>query len=84
MDDLQALTAAFDQPVEQLTYEQAFKQLERIVAVLESSEYSLEDSLRLFERGQTLAQVCAEMLDTAELKVKQLSGDVLTDLVPLE
>jgi exodeoxyribonuclease VII small subunit len=62
-------------PVEQLTYEQAFSELETIVTALESEERALDESLALYERGQHLAQHCAGMLDQAEMKVQQLSGD---------
>ena len=79
MEDLDALIAALNQPVEQLTYEQALKQLEEIVTALETSGYSLDVSLQLFERGQILARYCSELLEKAELKVKQLSGESLTD-----
>jgi len=67
-------------PVEELTYEQAYNELEAIVAALESEEHSLEDALDLFERGQSLAHQCTQMLDDAELKVQQLSGDNLEEL----
>ena len=64
-----------DHAVETLTYEQAFAELETIVATLEGEEQPLEQALSLYERGQALAQYCAELLDKAELKVSQLSGD---------
>jgi exodeoxyribonuclease VII small subunit len=82
MDNFDALIAALNQPVEQLTYEQAVKQLEEIVAALETSGYSLDLSLQLFERGQALARYCSDLLEKAELKVKQLSGEMLTDFAP--
>jgi exodeoxyribonuclease VII small subunit len=66
-------------PIEQLTYEEAFAELEDIVTALESDERSLEESLALFERGQALSRHCTEMLDKAELKVQQLSGEQLID-----
>ena len=64
-------------PIEELSYEQAFAELESIVADLESEEHSLEDSLALFERGQVLAKHCTTLLDKAELKVQQISGEEL-------
>jgi exodeoxyribonuclease VII small subunit len=67
-------------PVEELTYEQAFNEIESIVAALESEEQALEDALALFERGQALANRCTQMLDEAELKVQQISGDDLEEL----
>ncbi len=79
MENLDELLATLEQPLEQMTYEQALSQLEQIVAALESGSYSLEVSLRLFERGKALVGFCSEVLDKAELRVKQLSGDSLTD-----
>ena len=66
-------------PVEALTYEEAFAELEKIVAGLESGERPLEESMTLFERGQALTKRCAELLDKAELKVKALAGESLED-----
>ncbi len=69
-------------PIDQLTYEQAFTELEAIVTALESDQRSLEEALSLFERGQALASYCASLLDQADLKVQQLSGGNLTDFNP--
>jgi exodeoxyribonuclease VII small subunit len=60
-------------PVEELTFEEAFADLEAVVAALESADHPLEESLALFERGQALARRCAELLEKAELKVQQLT-----------
>jgi exodeoxyribonuclease VII small subunit len=65
--------------VDELSYEQAFAELESIVAALENEQRSLDESMALYERGQTLVKRCAKILDKAELKVKQLSGETLTD-----
>lgn len=66
-------------PIDQLTYEQAYQELEEIVAALEADERSLDSALALFERGQLLARYCSALLDQAELKVQQVSGDQLVD-----
>jgi exodeoxyribonuclease VII small subunit len=66
-------------PIDELSYEQAFTELETIVDALESDEHPLEDALSLFERGQALANHCADLLDKAELKVQQLTGGELVD-----
>jgi len=67
-------------PVEGLTYEEAFKELEEIVTQLEKELRPLEEALTLFERGQALAKRCAGLLQEAELKVRRLSGENLEDL----
>lgn len=57
-----------------LTFEQAFQQLEEVVEQLESGDLPLEQSLALFERGMVLAKLCESKLDEAEQKVSQLVG----------
>jgi exodeoxyribonuclease VII small subunit len=66
--------------VESLSYEQAFAELEEIARQLEENPPALEQSLVLFERGQALAKRCAGLLDQAELKVRQLTGQELSEL----
>jgi exodeoxyribonuclease VII small subunit len=65
------------QPVEALSFENAFQELEAIVNQLETEDRTLEEALQLFERGQALAKYCAQLLDQAELKVQQIVGDEL-------
>jgi len=84
MENMPSVFQQLDQPVEGLVYEQAFHQLEEIVAALEAGEFPLDASIRLFERGQLLARYCAGLLDRAELKVQQLSGETIIDIAPEE
>jgi len=67
-------------PVEELTYEEAFAELESIVSTLENEQNPLEESLSLFERGQALARRCDDVLENAELKVRKLSEGGLVDI----
>nr|WP_244851220.1 exodeoxyribonuclease VII small subunit [Cellulomonas fimi] len=48
-----------------LTYEQARDELVQVVARLEAGGASLEESLRLWERGEALAARCQQWLDGA-------------------
>ena len=68
--------------IEDMSYEQALNELEEIVTDLESDDHSLEQALAMFERGQALARHCAQLLDGAELKIQELSGDELVDFDP--
>jgi exodeoxyribonuclease VII small subunit len=70
-----------EKPIEELTYEEALAELEGIVSALEGEQNQLEDSIKLFERGQALAERCSVLLEAAELKVKKVVGDVL---IPFE
>ena len=58
--------------VNELTFEQAFQELEEIIRQLEAGQLALDGALALFERGQALAARCGAVLDSAELKVRQL------------
>lgn len=71
-----------DLPVDQLAFEQAFAELDKIVQALETGQHTLDETLRLYERGQALARRCASLLDEAELKVQSLSGEELDELLP--
>jgi exodeoxyribonuclease VII small subunit len=71
--------AKIQPPDEDLTYEQAFAELERIVLALETAEHSLDEAIAQYERGQALARYCANLLENAELKIQQLSGDEIVD-----
>lgn len=64
-------------PIDKLTYEQAYAELEAVVSALETGEQSLDEAMALFERGQGLTRHCAELLDKAELKIRKLSGESL-------
>jgi exodeoxyribonuclease VII small subunit len=70
-----------EKTMEELTYEEALAELEEIVAALEGEQNQLEESIKLFERGQALAAHCSRLLDVAELKVKQVAGD---EVIPFE
>ncbi|MEX1248324.1 MAG: exodeoxyribonuclease VII small subunit [Anaerolineales bacterium] len=66
---------AKEKPIEALTYEQAFKEMEEIVGELEGDIGNLDQAIKLFERGQALATHCSELLEKAELKVRELTED---------
>ena len=70
-----------EKDVEELTYEEALAELEEIVSALEGEQNRLEESIKLFERGQALASRCGVLLEAAELKVKQVAGD---EIIPFE
>jgi exodeoxyribonuclease VII small subunit len=57
---------------EELRFEDARKELERIVAQLESGQAGLEDAVALWERGEELYRFCLGKLDAAEGKIEEL------------
>jgi exodeoxyribonuclease VII small subunit len=55
------------------SFEESLKELESIVAKLESGEMSLEDSLEKFEIGTKLYKDCKDQLSIAEKKISILT-----------
>ena len=70
--------------ITELSFEEAFAELEVTVSRLERGDLSLEESIVLFERGQALASRCNVQLDVAELKVRQLLPGDEGEAVPFE
>ena len=66
-----------DTPVDELTFEDALKELEGLVHRLETGEATLDQSIALYERGNQLRARCAERLDQAQARIEaiRLDGD---------
>ena len=72
--------SASPKPVDQLTFEAALAELQTIIEALEGEQSSLDEATGLYERGQALVKRCGDLLDRAELRVRQLSGAELEDV----
>ncbi len=58
--------------IDNLSFEEAYAELEEVVQQLEAGDLTLDQSMALFERGTALAARCNTQLDAAELRVQQL------------
>lgn len=58
------------------SFEEARAELERIVALLEGGQTSLEDALALWERGEELYRICLAKLDAAQGRIDELASRV--------
>ncbi len=54
------------------SFEESLTRLEEIVNQLERGDLPLEDSVRLFEEGTRLSELCRKQLEEAEGKVEML------------
>ncbi len=64
-----------DTPVENMSFEEAMAELEKVVGQLESGDVPLEASIALYERGAALKAHCQKKLAEAEEKVAQITMD---------
>ncbi|WP_455477302.1 exodeoxyribonuclease VII small subunit [Bartonella sp. B41] len=55
-----------------LSFEDALKQLERIVENLERGDVPLEKSIDIYEQGEALKNHCDKLLKAAEAKVEKI------------
>jgi exodeoxyribonuclease VII small subunit len=60
---------------EEINFESALNELEKIVLKLEDDSINLEESVQSFEAGIELVKQCQKQLKEAELKVNKLLDD---------
>jgi exodeoxyribonuclease VII small subunit len=64
-----------EKPVDQMSFEEAMRELEAVVTHLERGDVALEQSIALYERGAALKARCEAKLKEAEEKVAQITLD---------
>jgi len=63
------------EPVSKMSFEQSLRELEDIVSRLEQGDVELEQSIAIYERGETLRKHCDELLGRAEARVEKITLD---------
>lgn len=58
--------------IKAMSFEQALEALERIVENLERGDVPLDQSIRIYERGEALKSHCDRLLKAAEDKVEKI------------
>ena len=58
--------------ISEMSFEEALKALEGVVEALEGGQVPLEQSLDLYERGESLRKHCEDRLKAAELRVEKI------------
>ena len=61
--------------IAELSFEEALKELERIVTRLESGDAQLQEAIDLYERGDQLRRQCAARLDAAQSRIEAIRTD---------
>lgn len=61
--------------INQLSFEQALQELEKIVRHLEGGDTPLEESITAYERGVALKKHCEAKLKNAQLKIEKITLD---------
>ena len=73
--------------ISSLSFEKALAALEDIVARLEAGKVDLEESIKIYERGEALRKHCEAKLKEAEARIEKITLDPQgrpTGTVPLD
>ena len=61
--------------LDQLSFEEAIKELTGIVGKIEQGEIALQDSLEQYEKGMSLIKHCRGILQEAEKRIEKISKE---------
>ena len=59
--------------IAKMPFEAALAELEAIVAKLEQGAVALEESIKIYERGEALKAHCDKLLKNAEMRIEKIT-----------
>ena len=68
--------------LEKLTFEEAMKELEKLVDSLDKGDVSLDDAIAAYDRGSQLKDYCQKKLQEAKMKVDTIQSSDNIDTIP--
>ena len=71
-----------DKELDKLTFEEAMKELEKLVDNLDKGDVSLDEAIAAYDRGSQLKDYCQKKLHEAKMKVDTIQSTANIDTVP--
>ena len=68
--------------LEKMTFEEAVKELERLVDALDKGDVSLDEAIAAYDRGSQLKDHCQKKLNEAKMKVESIQSSVENNIIP--
>ena len=68
--------------LEKLTFEEAMKELEKLVDNLDKGDVSLDEAIAAYDRGSQLKDYCQKKLHEAKMKVETIQSSDNIDTIP--
>ena len=68
--------------LDKLTFEEAMKELEKLVDSLDKGDVSLDDAIAAYDRGSQLKNYCEKKLQEAKMKVDTIQSSDNIDTIP--
>ncbi len=67
---------------EKLTFEEAMRELEKLVDSLDKGEVSLDEAIVAYDRGSQLKDYCQKKLQEAKMKIETIQSSDNVDSIP--
>ena len=68
--------------LEKMTFEEAMKELERLVDSLDKGDVSLDEAIAAYDRGSQLKDHCQKKLNEAKMKVETIQSSADKKVIP--
>ena len=68
--------------LEKMTFEEAMKELERLVDALDKGDVSLDEAIAAYDRGSQLKDHCQKKLNEAKMKVETIQSSGDSNVIP--
>ena len=68
--------------LDKLTFEEAMKELEKLVDSLDKGDISLDEAISAYDRGSQLKDYCQKKLNEAKMKVETIQSSDNIDTIP--
>ena len=71
-----------NESVEKMSFEEAMKELERLVDALDKGDVSLDEAIAAYDRGSQLKDHCQKKLNEAKMKVETIQSSSDSKVIP--
>lgn len=61
--------------MDNLTIEQSFEQLDKIIEKMQSEDLSLEDTFHLYKEGISLVEGCSQKIEKIQCEIQKLNTE---------
>ena len=68
--------------LEKMSFEEAMKELERLVDSLDKGDVSLDEAIAAYDRGSQLKDHCQKKLNEAKMKVETIQASSDSKVIP--
>ena len=68
--------------LDKLSFEEAMRELEKLVDSLDKGEVSLDEAIAAYDRGSQLKDYCQKKLQEAKMKIETIQSSDNVDAIP--